>query len=102
METIRGSIKRARLGKHGREAVRSAVRAIHVLELAPGGKWEVRTLGERGRAELFDLKDAAIQRAFSVGEGSEVVVHQRDPKKVVLIRPPRTAGGRVFREVEMR
>lgn len=99
--TVR-SVKRTRVGKYARATVRSAVRAVHVLEAAPGGKWDVRTLGERGQTEVFDLKETAIERAFKIGKGAKVVVHHRDPKKVTLVRPQKTAEGMSFREVKLR
>lgn len=94
------SIKRTLPGKYSRDLVHNAVTAVHVLEAVPTGSWEVRTLGEKGYTRIFDAKEAAIKHALSVKEGADVVLHLRDPKKVMLVRPYKT--GDRFKEVKFR
>lgn len=94
------SIKRTAPGKYSRSRVRDAVTAVHVLESAPTGAWEVRTLGEKGAIKTFDAKEPAIEHALSVKKNADVVLHLRDPKKVMRVRATKR-GGR-FEEVKFR
>lgn len=97
------SIKRTPAGRYSRDSVRTAVKAVHVLETTPGGEWEVRTLGEKGSTTRFEAKIAALEYAFQVKrDDAKVFVHQRQPRKVTVARMTRTAGnGLTIRETEL-
>lgn len=96
------SIKRTPLGTYSRDTVRTAVRGVHVLETAPGGEWEVRTLGEKGSTTRFAAKAKALEYAFQVKRNdSKVFVHQRQPRKVTVARMRKAGSGLAIRETEL-
>lgn len=102
MKTKMRSIKRTPIGKYSRAKVRSAIAAVHVLEIVPEGKWEVRTLGEKGYSKVFDSKKPAIEHAFSVEHGGTVILHQRNPRKVVSVRSSKSGDRIAFKESKLR
>lgn len=96
------SIKRTPLGTYSRDTVRTAVRGVHVLETTPGGDWEVRTLGEKGRTMRFAAKALALEYAFQVKRGdAKVFVHQRQPRKVTVAQMRKAGDGLAIRETEL-
>jgi hypothetical protein len=94
------SIKRSPLGRYSRSKVRELVTAVHVLETPIG--WEVRTLGSKGQTRRFDAKAPAMEHAFKLKDDARVVLHQREPKKVSLVRPAKVGGRVTFRETKLR
>jgi len=95
------SIKRSPLGRYSRAKVRELVTAVHVLE-TPAGSWEVRTLGAKGQTRRFDAKVPAIEHALKLKDDARIVLHQREPKKVSLVRPAKVGGRVTFRETKLR
>jgi hypothetical protein len=94
------SIKRSPLGRYSRTKVRELVKAVHVLETPVG--WEVRTLGAKGQIRRFDAKVPAIEHAFELKDDARIVLHQREPKKVSLVRPAKVGGRITFKETKFR
>jgi len=95
------SIKRTPLGRYSRTKVREVVTAVHVLE-TPAGNWEVRTLGSNGQTRRFDAKAPALEHALKLKDDARIVLHQREPKKVSLVRPTKVGGRVTFRETKFR
>ena len=62
-----------------------ALRSVHVLA-KPSGRWEVRTLGPKGVAQRFSVKDDAVQFARRLARSAtrEIVVHNRDGRIVTV------------------
>ena len=83
------SIKGGEPGRYSRARLRRVLHAVHVLEAPKAGEWVVRTLGERGATEQFDTKEHALAHALAMRGSTDVIVHEREPKKATVLRRPR-------------